>query len=163
MRSLIRVFAGRTNLYEDFIERWFISIIKLDTASTKKAQMSINAIYYKVMNFQYEYFNFYTKVKWNIMCGFSRRADTLHFQRKVKLFCHFFFFILLWRENIPSKRALGVQIDKQEVTKAVIFLMTDSICHSSLPRTVLEKVTDYYSISYSSAHKCRPNVSMCVY
>ena len=43
------------------------------------------------------------------------------------------------------------------------FLMTDSICHSSLPRTVLEKVTDYYSISYLSAHKSRPNVSMCVY
>ena len=45
----------------------------------------------------------------------------------------------------------------------MLFLMTDSICHSSLPRTVLEKVTDYYSISYSSAHKSRPNVSMCVY
>ena len=41
--------------------------------------------------------------------------------------------------------------------------MTDSICHSSLPRTVLEKVTDYFPILYSSAHKSRPNVSMCVY
>ena len=46
--------------------------------------------------------------------------------------------------------------------------MTDSIRHSSLPRTVLEKVTDYYSkvtdyYSISSAHKNRPNVSMYVY
>ena len=48
------------------------------------------------------------------------------------------------------------------ITYHLNLLMTDSICHSSLPATVLEKVTDYYSISYLSAHKRRPNVSVCV-
>ena len=42
--------------------------------------------------------------------------------------------------------------------------MTDSICHSSLPRTVLEKVTvTTIQFRIHPRTKSRPNVSMCVY
>ena len=65
-----------------------------------------------------------------------------------------------WRECGISYNPI---VPMNRLDKTDCCLMTDSICHSSLPRTVLEKVTDYYSISYSSAHKSRPKVSMCVY
>ena len=63
-------------------------------------------------------------------------------------FFFFFFFWkvmgrLVWVNAVPMRTNICLELHQRESNwlKTPVGLMSDSICHSSLPRTVLEKVT----------------------